>query len=334
MGAPFTLSDFITWGMTHSPSEHYALILDDHGSGLGGLAWDDTSGGDFINLPELKLALDTAYAATNEKIDVLYMAMCLMGMLEDAYQVRGLADYYVASENLQTTYSQYLTGFDGLMDPAQAAVALAAAYSAEMEARGKRYTISVVDLLQLDPLVTATNGLGQALADSMGTISGTLTTVAALVQRYDNKAPHGSITTADTYMDLYDFAGLITANLGGEPGIVAAANAVKTAIDNYILYEAHASLPNYNLDNSHGVSIFYPAIASSFYNEANYDFAVGADWGGGLGADGPAQSTTWGGFLVDYFQATQAGGPDDPFPPELIAKTFEFFEIFLPVIER
>jgi hypothetical protein len=298
------------------------------------LAWDDTSGGDFINLPELKLALDTAYDATNEKIDVLYMAMCLMGMLEDAYQVRGLADYYVASENLQTTYSQYLTGFDGLMDPAQAAVALAAAYSAEMEARGERYTISVVDLLQLDPLVTATNGLGQALAGSMGTLSGTLTTVAALVQRYDNKAPRGSITTADTYMDLYDFAGLITANLGGEPGIVAAANAVKTAIDNYILYEAHASLPGYNLDNSHGVSIFYPAIASSFYNEANYDFAVGADWGGGLGADGPAQSTTWGGFLVDYFQATQAGGPDDPFPPELIAKTFEFFEIFLPVIER
>jgi hypothetical protein len=223
------------------------------------------------------------------------------------------------------------------MDPAQAAVALAAAYSAEMEARGERYTISVVDLSQLDPLVTATNALGQALADPMGTISGTLTTVAGLVQRYDNKAPHGkpgNITTADTYIDLYDFAGLIAANLGGEPGIVAAANAVKTAIDNYILYEAHASLPNYNLDNSHGVSIFYPAIASSFYNPANYDFAVGADWGGGLGADGPAQSTTWGGFLVDYFQATQPGGPDDPFPPELIAKTFEFFEIFLPVIER
>jgi len=48
------------------------------------------------------------------KIDVLYMAACLMAMLEDAYQVRAYVDYYVASEDLQIAYDEpytpYITG--------------------------------------------------------------------------------------------------------------------------------------------------------------------------------------------------------------------------------
>jgi hypothetical protein len=334
MGAPFTLSDFIQWGSERSPSQHYALILDDHGNGLGGLAWDDTSNRDFITLPELKLALGTAQDQTTRRIDVLYMAMCLMGMIEDAYQVRGLADYYVASEDLQTTYSRYLTGFDPAMTPAQFAAALADAYAQEMVARSKAYTISAADLAQLDPLVNATNGLGQALAARMEVISGTLGTVANLVQRFDSEAPR-TITLADTYVDLYDFADLVERNLGGEATIVAQAAAAKQAVQNYILYEAHASSAAKKLDNSHGVSIFFPATASSFYNPDNYAFAVGADWSAGQAR--PADSskaTTWGSFLVDYFQATQPGGQDDPTPPLPLPKEYETFALHLPLVRR
>ncbi len=336
VGAPFTLSDFVRWGVARSPSEHYALVLDDHGSGLGGLAWDETSSRDFITLAELKLALDTAYDDTGRKMDVLYMAMCLMGMLEDAYQVRGRADYYVASEDLQTTYSRYLTGFDPAMSPAQLAAALADAYAVDMVARNKAYTISAVDLGQLDLLVSATNGLGQALAARMEVISGTLGTVANLVQRFDNQRPRG-LTLADTYVDLYDFADLIERNLGGEPAIVAQAGAVKAAISNYVLYEAHASTLAKNLDNSHGASIFFPATASSFYNPANYAFAVGADWrsrGRASAGAGPGAADTWAGFLVDYFQATQPGGPDDPTPPEPLPKEYTTLPVYLPLITR
>ena len=333
MGAPFTLSDFISWGIERVPSEHYALILDDHGSGLGGLAWDATDNHDYITLSELKLALGTAQDESGRRIDVLYMAMCLMGMIEDAYQVRGLADYYVASEDLQTTYSSYLTGFDPLMSPAQFATALAAAYAQDMIARNKAYTISAADLSQLDPLVIAANGLGQALAARMGVISGTLNTVANLVQRFDNEAPR-TITTADTYVDLYDFADLVERNLGGEATIVAQASEVKQAVTDYILYEAHASTPAKKLDNSHGVSIFFPATASSFYNAENYAFAVGADWGAvPAGAAAlPLVADTWGSFLVNYFQTTQPGGPDDPTPPALLPKMQEPFPVYLPLV--
>jgi len=331
-GAPFTLSDFIIWGVQRSSSAYYALILDDHGSGLGGLAWDDTSNQDRITLPELKLALNTATDLTLQKMDVLYMAMCLMGMLEDAYQVRGLADYYVASEHLQTTYQDYLSGFSADMNPEQAAVGLANAYATEMTAKGKAYTISAVDLNGLTPLVDATNQFGQALATPMGTISGTITTVASLVQRFDNKSPSGSITTADTYADLYDFASLVEQNLNGEADIVAAAQVVKNAISTYVLYESHASDTKTFLENSSGVSIFFPVTASSFYNPTNYDFAVGAIWGTSAPAIGkPEQATSWGGFLVDYFQATQPGGADDPTPPLPLPKLSDLTRLYLPL---
>ncbi len=334
-GASFTLSDFIIWGVQRSPSTYYALILDDHGSGLGGLAWDDTSNKDRITLPELKLALNTATDQTQRKMDVLYMAMCLMGMLEDSYQVRGLADYYVASEHLQTTYQNYLDGFSPDMNPEQAAVGLASAYATEMTGKGKAYTISAVDLSNLTPLVDATNQFGQALATPMGTISGTITTIASLVQRFDNKSPIGSISTADTYVDLNDFASLVEQNLNGEAAIVAAAQAVKNAINAYVLYESHASDTKYFLENSSGVSIFFPVTASSFYNPANYDFAVGANWGGGPLSPGQAdQTSSWGGFLVDYFQTTQPGGTDDPTPPEPLPKLSNLTWVYLPLINH
>ncbi len=334
-GASFTLSDFIIWGVQRSPSAHFALILDDHGSGLGGLAWDDTSNQDRITLPELKLALNTAADQTQRKMDVLYMAMCLMGMLEDAYQVRGLADYYVASEHLQTTYQNYLNGFSADLSPEEVALGLASAYATEMTAKGKAYTISAADLSNLTSLVEATNQLGQALATPMGTISGTITTVASLVQRFDNKSPSGSITTADTYVDLYDFASLLEQYSNSEAEIVAAAQAVKDTIAAYILYESHASDTKYYLANSSGVAIFFPVTASSFYNPTNYDFAVGANWGSGAHtASSSEQTSSWGAFLVEYFKATQPGGTDDPTPPLPLTKLSELteFELYLPII--
>lgn len=339
MGAPFTLSDFIIWGVGHAPADHFALILDDHGSGLGGLAWDDTSSGDHITLAELKLGLSTAFGQTGRKLDVLYMAMCLMGMLEDSYQVRGLVDYYVASEELQTTYHRYLTGFDPQNGPAAVAQTLAAAYAdtlaSQPAAAASAYTISVADLAQLDPLVNATNALAQALDARTVVISGTLSGVAAIVQRFDNEAPINDLTQADTAIDLYDFADLLAQNLSSEPDIVAKAVAVKTAIGSYILYERHGSVPAKNMDGSHGVSIFFPGVASSFYNSTNYDFAVGATWD--MLAPSARQmqtTTTWGGFLVNYIHATQPGGPDDPTPPLPLSKTLMRFAIFIPSILR
>jgi len=342
MSNPDTLAAFLVWSAQHFPADHYGLILDDHGSGLGGGLCDDSAGpgcASMMDLAEMQQALATAQSQTGVKLDVLYMAMCLMGMLEDAYQFRDLADFYVASEHLQWAYDEpytfYAAGILTDTAAADAAILLADAYADVAAAGAVTYTISAVDMLRLGAVVSATNALAAALDAHLAVISPTVATIAANVQRFDNKAPKG-LTPADTYIDLYDFAALAGTELGAYPDITTAAGQVMQAVNNYVIYESHGSDEGTNLDESHGVSIFFPATASSFYNPANYDFAVGATWGGGMAASQPAaaQASTWGGWLVHYFQVTQPDGLDDPIPPEPIAKLSALTRLYLPLILR
>lgn len=131
MGSPATLSDFVIWAMDKFPSQHYALILDNHGQGLGSFLVDDTNDG-AMNLAELKLALGTIHDQTGRTPDVLYMAMCLMGLIEDAYQVRDYTDYYVASQDLQWAFSlpyhAYVADINNDSTPEDVAVNFATAY--------------------------------------------------------------------------------------------------------------------------------------------------------------------------------------------------------------
>ena len=338
MNDPATLSNFIAWAVENYPAQHYALVLDDHGSGLsGGLC--DGSGTEtcpaLMDLVDMKQALADAYAQTGEKIDVLYMAMCLMGMLEDGYQFRDYADYYVANETIQLAfkapYTGYVQNIQADSTPAQVATLFASAYADVAYEAPYPYTISAVDLTQISTVVTATNALAAALDANLESITTTLALVVQDVQRFDQDGSD-ELTVNDTYLDLYHFATLVEAYIN-EPDIIAAAQQVQQALLNYVIYESHGSDPDVNLSNSHGVSIFFPGMSSSFYDPASYDFAAGANWGGGLLT--PTQgTTTWAGMMGHYFQLTQPGGPDDPTPPEPISKSIPLEWIFLPVIIR
>lgn len=335
MGFPGTLSDFATWAMEEFPARHYALILDDHGSGLGGGLLDETSGRT-MNLPEMQLALATIHEQSQQKIDVLYMAMCLMGMIEDAYQFRNHVDYYVANEHLQWAfvepYYPYVAGITETSTPAEVAQHFAGAYADVAEAANDAYTISVVDIAQLGPLAEATQGLGGELDWAMEEISPTLTAVLSDVQRFDNKRPRG-INMSDTSIDLYHFADLVSLNLLDYGDIVIAATEVMSAVDDAVIYERHASDGSTNLDNSHGISIFFPSTSSSFYHPDNYDFVVGANWDD-IGIRAPTGAGNWGTMLVNYIQQVNPDGPDDAEPPEPVPKLLSQTQTFLPIVIR
>lgn len=344
MGSSDTLISFANWARDTFPSQHDALILDDHGSGLGGAMTDDTNNGSWMNVQEIGLALDQI--ALNGKIDVLYMAACLMGMIEDAYQVRHSVDYYVANENLQWAfvepYSSYVSTITAESTPVEVANQFALAYANVASAQGAPYTISSADIAHLSGVVTATNHLAELLNTQMTTISNTLVTVASQVQRYDVNG-NWELDPEDTYADLYDFAYRVGLALPNHPDIVATTQEVINAVDTYVLYESHRNAEpgrpyqhfQYNVTNSHGVSIFFPETASSFYKASNYDFAVGANWPGNPEPPNLAQAAVaWGPMLVHYFQVTQPGGPDNPIPPLPIPKLRPLIELFLPMMRR
>lgn len=97
MSSAYTLSDAIQWAMKNYPSEHFMLVISDHGNAWKGCAQDDSARG-WMSVPELKAGLAHAQQATGKKIDVLGFDCCLMANLETAYQVRDQASYMVASE--------------------------------------------------------------------------------------------------------------------------------------------------------------------------------------------------------------------------------------------
>lgn len=140
-GDPAVLRDFIVWGMNYRPAQHYLLVIWNHGMGwkdddiyaavrsasrsgspravsralfrttgqrilelpdedTRAIAADDTSM-DFLTNEELKRAIAEAEAQTGQKLDIIGMDACLMSMAEVQYQLKDLADYMVASQEVE-----------------------------------------------------------------------------------------------------------------------------------------------------------------------------------------------------------------------------------------
>ncbi|MCC7359929.1 MAG: SBBP repeat-containing protein [Anaerolineales bacterium] len=346
MGDPGTVSNLAIWAQSEFPAEHYALILSDHGSGLVGAMQDDTNGGDILTLPELGTALSVATNSGASKIDVLYLDVCSMAMIEDAYQVRNYADFYIASANLQfsfdTPYRDYISGITADTTPIELASIFVEAYALAGETESLPYTISAADLSELSPLVNSVNSLATALSDRLITDGAYFAAVQNAVQRYEMSGDF-NIDSNDSYIDLYDFAQQVDQQFL-DTATRTAAQHVMDKVDSYIVANRVASGAyegeTWLLDNSHGVSIFFPPWRTSFYNAANYDFAVGADWftNATYLPETDSGAATWGEFLVDHFEVLQPGGSDHPIPPPILERQppaiLELLRVFLPFVRR
>ena len=343
MGDPATVVDFVNWARTNYPAQHYALILSNHGSGLGGGMVDSTSSGDKLTVNEIGIALAFTTNNGTNKIDTLYLDACLMAMIEDAYQLRSYIDYYVASENLQWTYtaaySRYISEIVAGTAPSQLAVLFATGYADEESSSSVDYTISAANVSKLDDLVVAVDSLASLLRSQMSTYGGTLETIAQTVQRFDNGEPIGTINPDDEYVDLYDFARLVKVNIT-DSGIQTAAQSVMDAVNAYIVpgSEHHQTKQGTAVGNSHGVSIFFPrqGFRRSFYTGLNLEFANGTVWGGVRQQEVVASlqdTIAWGPMLVEYVGQVYPEATDDPELPELMPRQQPNI-VYLPIVLR
>lgn len=350
-GDPKTLTDFIQWAQKTYPAQHYALIIMDHGHGHTGVAWDGDAPGDSTECKGLKRCLTLkelrqALSAT-QKIDIVNMVACTMGTIEAEYQLRGLADFYVSSQESMIVIARASwwangnteRGIPPLSDvttPEQLAVVMAQSYFLEMSTPppDNGYiagTISVARLSNIEDLVTKTNALATELKNQMASIHGRLSQISQDVQRFDSNADWGH-TLKDEIVDLYDFANLVQVQLSDYPLITNAAGQVKASIESYIVSSPTYQLNwsgsftynniehDWQLGNSHGVSIFFPNYSRSFYKESWLDFAAGTTWDiNQLKMQSSNATIEWGPMLVEYVRQTNPTTPDDPNPPDLIA---------------
>ncbi len=101
MGDPTTLSRFLTVVEENFQTEHYALIIWDHGGGsINGICQDENFEGDSLTMAEL----DTAFLAspfTGRKLDWIGFDACLMSTAETAKVIAPYANYMIASEETE-----------------------------------------------------------------------------------------------------------------------------------------------------------------------------------------------------------------------------------------
>ena len=208
---PDFMADVIAGVAARYPSQHYVLDLWSHGMGwlpasapsLPFGRWFGQDGQHFMDIRGLRSAL----AATGLHFDFLMFDACLMATVEVAYELRGVADYIVASPievwEMGFPYNSIMPALQSRHPEIAVAEAYAGYYDgAYSPAYGIEMTgaISVIDCAALDSLAGVTR---RQLADVAPVYDETFVDELLRYDRY-------------TYHYLYDFGDYMTRLLGAD----------------------------------------------------------------------------------------------------------------------
>jgi hypothetical protein len=138
MGSVATLKDFIHWGVTHYPAEHYFIVVWDHGTGWHGrslsshtfhpldISFDENTN-HMISTVELGQAMADAAQLIGHKVDIYGSDACLMAMAEIAGEMTDSVGIFAGSEEVEPTagwpYASFLSQWTA--DPSMDAPAIA-----------------------------------------------------------------------------------------------------------------------------------------------------------------------------------------------------------------
>jgi parallel beta-helix repeat protein len=295
MGDWETLMDFVTWGRSHYPARHTMLAIFDHGGGWApsggatipgalphrnswlagnsGLSWDFSSDFDYLDSKEIRQAMARIAKSRAGPLDVVFYDVCLMGMLEVAYQIKDYASFFVSSQNIawaplgpEGRYIQTIHGLQPTATPRQMAELLVHSYANATPPEQHPFTISAVDLASLSTVADAASGLAVAISQTLTDREHAVNLYAAYseAQKIDYDSDFRIEPDTDGFVDLYDFALRVPQHFA-DPEVVAAAQALTAALDVAIVAEAHRSGAPWvaadrvwDLDNVHGLSVFLP----------------------------------------------------------------------------
>jgi len=302
-----TLYNFVTWARSTFPAEHNFLSIVDHGGGwgptldpgqhdyafLGGMSWDDTSGGPPISTKRMGQAFRQFTNDGADKIDVVLYDACSMATIEDAYEIHRYADYLVASQNETWSvfaYDRYLEGLDTITDPRELAENIVTRYIDSLA--GYPRTMSAIDLAALNPsdgLAKRVNDLGTALRPLASDDKGSMEQARVEAQKFDANFDE-ILGNDDYYVDLYDFADELRKRFPNQPDVQNVTEDVKRLARQAVIAERHISAFNsrngefWDLEEANGISIYVPSpVLESrwlvpLYNPDNLAFARDTSW--------------------------------------------------------
>ncbi len=167
MGDPYTLGDFLQWGVQTYPAEKYMAVLFDHGGMISGAEHDELYNS-IISVPELKYAFSQA----GIRFDIIGFDTCLMACYENAANLAPYGRYLVASEEIETApgwnkrllYDEMIADTDA--DALSVAKTVCDTFLGIQEKNGYHLgaTISVIDLDRMADVTAALGNMAKAMS--------------------------------------------------------------------------------------------------------------------------------------------------------------------------
>jgi photosystem II stability/assembly factor-like uncharacterized protein len=309
LGDPLTLWEFIADARLAYPARYTLLAIVNHGGGwspelrdpqrssiryaygASGFSWDFTNNHNYLSTQDVGLIFNQD-SLVSQPIDVVFYDACLMGMVEEAYEIRQGARYLVSSENETWSsfpYDAYLAGIEA-RTPSEQAAWMVDQYDASLV--GYPRTLSAIDLQRTGALSTALDNLAIALFNATPAYSSVITSTLLAAQKFDYNA---DLVISDTegYVDLGDFAARLTEVFPPGSDVSQAAIAVRDVLTDgsapLIIHERHRSGPTrspyytyMDLSNATGLSIYLPLNESDgdlvFYRHDQLAFARDTHW--------------------------------------------------------
>lgn len=318
MGDPRTLVNFVTWAMQNYPADRYYLALDNHGGGIDGVAWDDTSNHDPITADELYSAMKEITNNGQKKIDIFAYEACLMGLYENAYDIAAFTKYIFFFSTIAWTntasYPSYLghANFGPTTDGRGLGEIM---FDVTFEAVNNPMVLSLIDSSKMTALFNAVNAWGDALQTHLG--GSAIAEARNEAQKIDADG-NNKLNNTDYYVDLWSLADVMAAR----GFAVAQSNAVKTALEAAVLkVNYRPATPNVqvNYANAHGLTIYWPQWEFGSYNKyANHQI----------------YTSTRDGRWDDFLAAFMGGGAKRPGMGGsygAIPKQSASFQIYLPM---
>jgi hypothetical protein len=294
---PRLFSRIVEWTFDNYPSKRRYLQIYTHGGGAFGIGTDvhqtDLEGKALPDDQKISLITPQKFSEAlkqglkGRKLDLIYFRACLMGNVEALYDLRGVVNYALASEDV--SYSKENSNivmtqmFEDLSskntDPKEIAYQMAIQGHGKTGAADGYTTIAAFDLSKVDELKTSLNQFALALKNAMPKES------EAILASYDAvptiKGAEIAEKRSEHMRDLWRFTAELNKRVTSQ-GLKSAIENVRKSQKDFTLHAKDALG-----DSANGLSIFMPFRSSlgegdirKFLTE-NYKkrkFAVDSAW--------------------------------------------------------